>query len=163
MVRDGVRSGAVNKEMRSSAGIQKEKEKMQQERDEKLRLLFLKFRRSETELDWNYPFDFCGSIYRLVSVEEVLTKIEPISQILKPNTFEFAGNKAIKFNMLAKNMPYSICLNWPVVTVITINKVHDVDKTPIYNLIGFSDPNEETKDSTTPEEDCLLQMNRFFS
>lgn len=23
------------------------------------------FRRSETELDWNYPFDFCGSIYRL--------------------------------------------------------------------------------------------------
>jgi len=96
---------------------------MQSEREEKLRLLFLKFRRSETELDWNYPFDFCGSIYRLVSVEEVLSKIEPISQILKPNTFEFAGNKAIKFNMLAKNMPYSICLNWPVVTVITVNKV----------------------------------------
>jgi len=76
MIRDGVRSGAV-KEMRSSTGIQKEKEKMQQERDEKLKLLFLKFRRSETELDWNYPLDFCGSIYRLVSVEEVLSKIEP--------------------------------------------------------------------------------------
>jgi hypothetical protein len=27
-------------------------------------LKFLKYRRSETELDWNYPFDFCGSIYR---------------------------------------------------------------------------------------------------
>ena len=25
---------------------------------------FLKFKRSETELDWNYPFDFCGSIYK---------------------------------------------------------------------------------------------------
>lgn len=55
----------------------KEKERMQQERDEKLRLLFLKFRRSETEMDWNYPFDFSGSIYRLSSVEEVLAKIEP--------------------------------------------------------------------------------------
>ena len=33
--------------------------------EEKLRLNMLKFRRSETELDWNYPFDFCGSIYRL--------------------------------------------------------------------------------------------------
>ena len=29
---------------------------------------YLKYRRSETELDWNYPFDFCGSIYRLDSV-----------------------------------------------------------------------------------------------
>lgn len=81
---------------------------------------------------------------------------------MKPNTFEFAGNKAIKFNMLAKNMPYSICLNWPVVTVITVNKVQDVYKTPIYNLKGFSHPEEETKDQVTPEEDCLLQMNRFF-
>ena len=28
-------------------------------------LKFLKYRRSETELDWNYPFDFCGSVYRV--------------------------------------------------------------------------------------------------
>lgn len=120
----------------------------------------MKYRRSETELDWNYPFDFCGSIYRLLSVEEVLSKIEPQSQILKPNTFEYAGNKAIKFNMLAKNMPYSICLNWPVLTVITVNKVQDVYNTPIYNLKGLAD--EETKDSHTPEQDCLLQMNAFY-
>ncbi len=31
-------------------------------------LKLLKYRRSETELDWNYPFDFCGSIYRLCNV-----------------------------------------------------------------------------------------------
>ena len=29
---------------------------------------YLKYRRSETELDWNYPFDFCGTVYRLESV-----------------------------------------------------------------------------------------------
>jgi hypothetical protein len=56
--------------------------------------------------------------------------------------------------MLAKNMPYSICLNWPVVTVITVNKVQDIYNTPIYNLKGMKD--EETKDSHTPEQDCLL-------
>lgn len=123
MIRDGVRTGAPQKDTRNSSAMQKEKDKAQTDRDEKLKLQFLKFRRSETEMDWNYPFDFCGSIYRLNSVEEVLHKIMPISQILKPNTFEFAGNKAIKYNMLAKNMPYSICLNWPVMTVITVNKV----------------------------------------
>ena len=62
--------------------------------------------------------------------------------------------------MLAKTMPYSICLNWPVLTVITVNKVQDVYNTPIYSLKGFSDKDEETKDSSC--DDCLRQMNRFF-
>jgi hypothetical protein len=54
-------------------------------------LKFLKYRRSETELDWNYPFDFCGSIYRKEQLDIVLSKLEP-AQMLKPNTFESAGN-----------------------------------------------------------------------
>ena len=99
-----------------------------------MRLTFLKFRRSESELDWNYPFDFCGSIYRLSSVRDVVSRIEPQSKIAKPNTFEFEGNKAIKFNMLARNQPYSLCLNWPVMTVITVNKVQQVYNTPVYRL-----------------------------
>lgn len=71
--------------------------------EKQMRMTFLKFRRSESELDWNYPFDFCGSIYRLSSVKEVISKIQPPTKIAKPNTFEFEGNKAIKFNMLARN------------------------------------------------------------
>lgn len=43
--------------------------------EQQLKLSFLKYRRSESELDWNYPFDFCGSIYRLASVREVIAKI----------------------------------------------------------------------------------------
>jgi hypothetical protein len=84
---------------------------------------FLKYRRSETELDWNYPFDFCGSIYRADTIDKVIKKIQPIEKILKPNTFEVAGNQAIKMNMLAKDYPYCLCLNAPVTTVITINRV----------------------------------------
>lgn len=86
-------------------------------------LKFLKFRRSETELDWNYPFDFCGSIYRQDHIDKVIQKIQPIDKILKPNTFEYTGNQAIKMNMLAKDYPYCLCLNAAAMTVITINKV----------------------------------------
>jgi hypothetical protein len=30
------------------------------------------------------------------------------------------------------------------------------------NLKGYSDPDEETKDQVSQEDDCLLQMNQFF-
>jgi hypothetical protein len=86
-------------------------------------LTFLKYRRSETELDWNYPFDFCGSIYAKSTVENVVAKISDQSKILKPNTFESAGNIARKTFKLDSTQPCSLCLNFPVTTVITINKV----------------------------------------
>jgi hypothetical protein len=35
--------------------------------------------------------------------------------------------------MLAKNFPYSLCLNQPSMTVITINKVQTVYNTPVYD------------------------------
>jgi hypothetical protein len=60
--------------------------------------------------------------------------------------------------MLAKTMPYSICLNWPVTTVITVNKVQNFYNTPIYNLKGFDEKDEETKDSVQFPS-CLLRMN----
>jgi hypothetical protein len=96
-------------------------------------LKFLKYRRSETELDWNYPFDFCGSIYRAEHIDKVIQKIKPMETILKPNTFEFQGNQAIKMNMLAKDYPYCLCLNAPAMTVITINKVQSTYNTPVYD------------------------------
>lgn len=87
-------SGYVERETSSAS---------QQSLESQLKPTFLKFRRSESELDWNYPFDFCGSIYRLASVNLVMDKINPKNKVAKPNTFEFEGNKAIKFNMLARN------------------------------------------------------------
>ena len=38
-------------------------------------LKYFLYNRSETELDWNYPFDFCGSIYLLDRVIEVIENI----------------------------------------------------------------------------------------
>ncbi len=79
--------------------------------------------RTESELDWNYPFDFCGSIYLLERVSKVIENIEERDKIRKPNTFEFIGNKAIKAKNLASAQKYCLCLNSPVMSVITVNKV----------------------------------------
>ncbi len=95
---------------------------------------YIKFRRNETELDWNYPFDFCGSIYRLETIEEVINKVEDKSKLLKPNTFEYAGNLAIKKHMIAKDKQYCMCMNMPVMTVVTVNKVQDIYQTPVYEF-----------------------------
>lgn len=95
-------------------------------------LKYLKFRRNETELDWNYPFDFCGSIYFLESIQQVLDGIDQQAKILKPNSFEYIGNLAIKTKMLAKEQQFCMCLNYPVMTVITVNKVQDLYATPVY-------------------------------
>lgn len=64
-------------------------------------LTYLLYDRNETELDWNYPFDFCGSLYLLERVVEVLENIDETDKIRKPNSFEFIGNKAIKAKGLA--------------------------------------------------------------
>ena len=71
-------------------------------------LKYLKYRRTETEMDWNYPFDFCGSIYRQddlnLVIEGILeSKPEERNKILKPNSFEYIGNVIVKRKMLAKD------------------------------------------------------------
>jgi hypothetical protein len=49
--------------------------------------------------------------------------------------------------MLAKDFPYSLCLNAPSMTVITINKVQDIYNNPVYD--------------TVPEE--LAALNRYIT
>ena len=60
--------------------------------------------------------------------------IDDQSKILKPNSFEYSGNLAIKKKLLTRDQPYSLCLNLPVMTVITVNKVQDLYNTPVYKI-----------------------------
>jgi len=67
--------------------------------------------------------------------------------------------------MLARNQPYSICLNWPVLTVITVNKVQDIYNTPVYRLPAAEESKEETKGEADPrweEQACLTYMNTLL-
>jgi len=101
----------------------------------------------------------------LSEVREVIRLIQPQSKLAKPNFFEYEGNKAIKFNMLARNQPYSLCLNWPVMTVITVNKVQQVYKTPVYRLAEVEETKEETKGEVDPQQEeqaCLDYMNSLL-
>ena len=93
-------------------------------------------------------------------MREVVQKISPANRIARPNTFEFEGNKEIKFNMLARNQPYSLCLNWPVSTVITVNKVQDVYNTPVYRLSQVEESKEA--DPKADEAACLEYMNTLL-
>lgn len=111
-------------------------------------LKYFSYVRSDSELDWNYPFDFCGSIYLLDRVKEVVSAIEEKMKIRKPNQFEYVGNLAIKKKALASAYPQCLCLNGPVMTVITVNKVQDVYDTPVYDFKGDG------------EEECLEVMNQ---
>ena len=67
--------------------------------------------------------------------------------------------------MLARNQPYSLCLNWPVMTVITVNKVQDIYNTPVYRLSQVEESKEETKGEVDPQADekaCLEYMNTLL-
>lgn len=107
----------------------------------------LEYERSTSELDWNYPFDFCGSIYLLDRVVTVMEAIAELGKIKRPNVFEYLGNKAIKDKSIASAYKLCLCLNIPVLTVITVNKVQDVYETPVYDF------------ETGGEQDVLEVMN----
>ena len=96
----------------------------------------LKYKREETQMDWNYPFDFCGSIYRSHHVQKILTHMldQYPEKICRPNHFEFFGNKIINEFKIIDDFPCCLCLNFPCLTVVTVNKVQDIYNTPIYLL-----------------------------
>jgi hypothetical protein len=56
------------------------------------KVTYLKYKRADTDLDWNYPFDFCGSFYELSHVLRVIDALPDKQMMNKPNTFEFQGN-----------------------------------------------------------------------
>ena len=86
---------------------------------------YLKYKREDTQMDWNYPFDFCGSIYRSEHIVEIynLMKVHYPEKIARPNHFEFFGNKIVRDHKIAENYPCCLILNRPCLTVVTINKV----------------------------------------
>jgi len=84
--------------------------------------------------DWNYPFDFCGTIYRKPDVVKMLSCIENLvgkDGYSHPNKFEASGNRASVLNCFA-NSTFGICPSKPTLSVITINRVQDVYENPVY-------------------------------
>jgi len=87
-------------------------------------------------MDWNYPFDFCGSIYRSSHVQSILSHMVDCypDKICRPNHFEFFGNKIVVEFKIADEFPCCLSLNFPCLTVVTVNKVQEIYSTPVYQL-----------------------------
>jgi hypothetical protein len=94
--------------------------------------------------DWRYPFDLCGSIYRLSDVRSLFTtsetnatrKVEDGHLVLpfsNPNDLEVFGNELF-WNDANFSSKYRYCLTSArhVLSVVTINRVQSTYDVPVF-------------------------------
>jgi hypothetical protein len=105
---------------------------------DKYSINLLKYDLSFAESDWRYPFDLCGSVYRLEDLHNILIlantdKSEPLP-FTNPNNLEVYGNKQFWESSLNLSTRYKqiICSSHPVLSVVTINQVQSTYEVPIY-------------------------------
>lgn len=92
-------------------------------------------------IEWNYPFDLSGGVYRHKDVQMILKQIRTednkcIDQdgLAHPNTFEVRGNQAVlaldeKF--VASRKTLSAIPSRPLMVILAVNRVQDVCQAPI--------------------------------
>ena len=56
---------------------------------------YLTFSLNESDKDWNYPFDLCGGMYRLLDAKNIIASMDGDREMIKnPNVFELKGNES---------------------------------------------------------------------
>lgn len=87
--------------------------------------------------DWAYLWDLCGTIY---AKTDVLTMVDGIQKkfgengVSSPNKFEVHGNKLINLIYPGPSMKmFAACPKKSIMSVITVNKVQQEYKVPIYD------------------------------
>eukprot|EP01041_Mallomonas_annulata_P008675 gene8675-17908_t len=98
--------------------------------------IYLQFNYNESTHDWNYPFCLCGSIYRTSDIERLLkitVKNELKSNLRNPNILEYSCNKTFQSSKLSQIYTKACCHTYPVLTVVTVNRVQDTYDVPIYS------------------------------
>ena len=111
---------------------------------------WLSFELAQGTVDWRYPFDLCGSVYRTADVAALLNlAISPTGgeRISNPNLLETAGNKLF-WGAAQFSRRYMRCLCSPrqCVAVITVNRVQTEYAVPIYaSGVSIAELNTETR------------------
>jgi hypothetical protein len=113
----------------------------------------LSFPITHGNVDWSYPFDLCGGIYRISDIEELVksaTQGGPMGimtsdiqreqasthaerRIRNPNVFEQLINKAFWDTKRYQTRARALCLSRPIACVVTVNCVQETYKVPIYS------------------------------
>ena len=94
----------------------------------------LMYEREKGNLDWNYPWELCSSVYRTEVVQSMINRIGSKYEdkgLSHPNLLEFNGSRIVhhkEFQHLAR----CAVPNTRISTVLTINRVQDVFKNDIY-------------------------------
>lgn len=95
------------------------------------------FAGGEGSLDWNYPFELCGTLYRGTLVREILRLLEVCDEtaggLSHPNRLEVAGNRVFKSALGdAAEGERRACLQRRAMVVVTINRVQNLFSNPVF-------------------------------
>ena len=95
----------------------------------------LRFQWKKGRLDWSYPWDLCGTMYTLETVQWVLTAIEGEFGeigISHPNHLEEKGNGVLAGAQEKTRDLFCACPAYPIMAVLTINRVQSVYENAFY-------------------------------
>ncbi|KAF2073585.1 hypothetical protein CYY_005102 [Polysphondylium violaceum] len=111
--------------------------------------------------DWNYPFDLCSTIYKTEQVDLILKNIIKYygikTGISHPNRLEFNGNRVIIQKQSYIHLPYCLSPTEPIMSVVTINRVQDVNDNPFYTA------NDQDNNTLTLDQLDQLLFNTDFN
>ena len=92
-------------------------------------------------IEWNYPFDLSGGVYRYSDVQMIIKQISRKDKesndqdgLSHPNTFEVRGNQAVlelETKLVAQRRTLSAIPSRPLMIILAINRVQDICQAPI--------------------------------
>ena len=106
--------------------------------------------------DWSYPWDLCGSMYRLSDAKTVVAELHAASalNVSHPNRLECSGHAHV---MATRPGVRVCCPVQPVLYVITINRVQDVFENSVFSP-GSSDSSSSLEELNALVADPTAQL-----
>uniref|UniRef100_A0A7S1TPH7 Glycosyltransferase 2-like domain-containing protein n=1 Tax=Phaeomonas parva TaxID=124430 RepID=A0A7S1TPH7_9STRA len=92
----------------------------------------------EGTLDWSYPWDLCGAVYRRADVAALVARMQDAhgpGALRNPNTLEEYGNRVLRRDEAGEGegegvRPRLLCPARPVACVVSVNRVQTEYKVP---------------------------------
>ena len=124
-------------------------------------------------IEWNYPFDLSGGVYRNKDVQMILNRIrtedkEIMDQdgLAHPNTFEVRGNQAVLAaadKLVASRKTLSAVPSRPLMVILAVNRVQDIFQAPIAGsgegrVTVSTNTNEESNNIDPTDPLSLLEL-----
>lgn len=93
------------------------------------------FKYDSGSLDWNYPVDLCGGLYRISDIKSIVgVALETFGEggLASPNLVELNMNKAFRTSPLAIQYKLGFSMPSPLLNVVTVNRVQSTFKVPFH-------------------------------